>query len=115
MYGKTWYCKTTYKAQAFDFEYSVEGYWENAWAESNPPVYEYSIEEFEYSAPAGVVITPYITGTETHGDDVPIYAWGKWDVQDWSVADEVELQSMKIKISMKDNPEIYTYTTIIFE
>lgn len=115
LYGKTWYCKTTYKAQAFDFEYSVEGYWENAWAESNPPVYEYSIEEFEYSAPAGVVITPYITGTATHGDDVPIYAWGKWDVQDWSVADEVELQSMKIKISMKDNPEIYTYTTIIFE
>ncbi|MBD5526487.1 MAG: prepilin-type N-terminal cleavage/methylation domain-containing protein [Lachnospiraceae bacterium] len=117
IYGKTCFNPYKFGDNAFTFEYTVVGYWENAWANSNPPVYQYDIEEFDYSAPAGVIVTPQIVQTVTHGDDNPIWARGEWSVNsgDWSLLDQIELKSMKIRVSVKDEPSIYAYVTIIFE
>lgn len=117
IYGKTCYNPYTFKDDVFTFEYTIVGYWENAWANSNPPVYEYNIEEFDYSAPAGVIVTPQIVQTVTHGDDNPIWARGEWnvDTEDWSLLDQIELKSMKIRVSVKDEPSINAIVTIIFE
>lgn len=116
IYGKTCYNELTIKNYAFHFEYSIVGYWENAWANSNPPAFVYDFVDFEYSAPAGVVVTPEIQGTVTHGDDVPLYAWGKLSVNtgDQTLIEQIELKSMTIKVSAKDEPSINALVTIIF-
>lgn len=114
LFGRTCYSNTTLATNRFIFSYAVEGYYEVAWANSNPPIYEYSIADFEYEAPAGVVVTPLVEQTYVV-NEATMNAEGKFDCSDWSQSDQVILKSLKIKISMKDTPEIYTYTTIIFE
>lgn len=93
------------------------GYWENAWANSNPPAYAYDILDFDYSAPAGVTVTPKIVQTVTHGDDAPIWARGEWEVNtgDWSLLDQIELKSLTIRVYAKEEPSINALVTIIFE
>ena len=117
IYGKTCYNKYKFGQDFFDFEYSIVGYWENAWANSNPPAYVYDVVEFEYSAPAGVVVTPQIVQTITQGDDKPIRVEGKWSVntEDWSLKHQIELKSLTIRVSVKDEPGINALVTIIFE
>lgn len=114
LFGQTCYSNTTLATNRFIFAYAVEGYYEIAWANSNPPIYQYSFEEFEYDAPIGVIVTPKIDQTYVV-DESTMHAEGVFDCSDWSQADSVELKSLTIRISMKDNPNIYTYVTIIFE
>lgn len=113
LYGRTCFSDTTLATNRFKFSYAVEGYYEVAWANSNPPVYEYTIEDFEYEAPEGVVVTPSVVQTYVV-DEATMNAEGVFDCSDWNQASQVILKSLKIRVSMKDTPEIYTYVTIIF-
>ena len=88
------------------------------WQNQSDPVYEYRVEDFEYEAPAGTVVTPRFdisgkSGTVTLGDDCTIHAWGGFTYE--GNAKEIVLKSIKIRISMKDHPEIYTFATVVFE
>lgn len=117
MYGKMSYETTTVNS-IFNFYYALDGYYEVAWQNQSDPVYEYSVEAFDYEAPAGTVVTPRFDksgqgGTVTLGDDCTIHAWGGFTFE--GDADAVVLKSLKIKVSMKDHPEIYTYSTVVFE
>lgn len=114
LFGRTCYSNTTLATNRFKFPYAVEGYYEVAWANSNPPVYDYAIEDFEYEAPDGVVVTPSVVQTYVV-DESTMNAEGVFECSDWSQSEKVVLKSLKIRIFMKENPEIYTYTTIIFE
>lgn len=117
IFGKTCYNSYKFKDGVFTFEYTIVGYWENAWANSNPPAYAYDILDFDYSAPAGVTVTPKIVQTVTHGDDAPIWARGEWEVNtgDWSLLDQIELKSLTIRVYAKEEPSINALVTIIFE
>lgn len=117
IFGKTCYITQTIQDYAFNFSYSIAGYWENAWANSKPPVYVYDFIEFDYSAPAGITVTPEVQGTVSHGDDAPVYVWGKLSVNtsDESLIKQIELKSMTIRVSLKDNSSINALVTIIFE
>ena len=117
MYGKMTY-KPTDVNSIFDFYYVLDGYYEVTWQNQSDPVYEYRVEDFEYEAPAGTVVTPRFdisgkSGTVTLGDDCTIHAWGGFT--DEGNAKEIVLKSIKIRISMKDHPEIYTFATVVFE
>lgn len=117
IYGKTCYDTHKFGDYYFKFEYTVVGFWENAWADTTPPVFQYDIEDFEYSAPAGVVVTPQIVQTVTKGDDKPIWVEGTWSANtgDESLKKQIELKSMTIRVSVKDEPSINALVTIIFE
>lgn len=117
IFGKTYYNKNVKISDSFTFGYTLVGYWENAWANSNPPVYEYEFVDFDYSAPAGVTVTPVIVQTETGGDNNPLYVRGEWrcNTDDWSLKDQIEFKSLTIRVSAKDEPSINTLVTIIFE
>ncbi len=117
MYGKMTY-KPTDVNSIFDFYYVLDGYYEVTWQNQSDPVYEYRVEDFEYEAPAGTVVTPRFdisgkSGTVTLGDDCTIHAWGGFTYE--GNAKEIVLKSIKIRISMKDHPEIYTFATVVFE
>ncbi len=117
IYGKTCYNKNINVYNPFTFEYTVVGYWENAWANSNPPVYVYDIVDFAYSAPDGVTVTPEIVQTVTQGDDKPIWARGEWrcSTDDSSLKSQIEFKSLTIRVSAKGEPGINALVTIIFE
>lgn len=116
IYGKMSY-ETTDVNSIFNFYYTLDGYYEVAWQNQSDPVYEYSVEAFDYEAPAGTVVTPQFNsgshGTVTLGDDCTMHAWGSFTYT--GEAESVVLKSLKIKVSMKDHPEIYTYSTVVFE
>lgn len=102
----------------FDFYYEVEGYDELQWSNNTPPVYEYEVVDFNCTKPDDITVTPVIGKPETRGTeliwsmcsfqvDIPGEAWSRWD--------EIELNSMVIRVKMKDHPSIYTDITVIFE
>lgn len=110
LYGVTSNSSATLSTGYSEFWYNVEGYYELAW---KPSVYEYTIEDLEYEAPDGVSVTAEVTSTQTRTESL---IWGqiKFNCNDWSQANNVKLKSMKIKINLKSNPDIYTYSTVIF-
>ncbi|MBD5487593.1 MAG: prepilin-type N-terminal cleavage/methylation domain-containing protein [Lachnospiraceae bacterium] len=115
MYGKSNYESTTVSS-IFNFYYVLDGYYEVAWMNQSDPIYEYSVEEFDYEVKDGAVavVTPQFTGnTVTLGDDCTMHSWGSFTCE--GAADKVVLKSMRIRVSMKEHPEIYTYSTVIFE
>lgn len=117
IYGKTCYNTGITAYNPFTFEYTIVGYWENAWANSNPPAYSYEIVDFDYSAPEGVTVTPEVVQTVTHGDDNPIWARGEWrcSTDDWQLKSQIEFKSLTIRVSAKKEPSINALVTIIFE
>lgn len=116
IYGKTRKNTGVNVAGRFTFKYTVVGYWENTWVDSEP--FEYKVESIDYAAPAGVVVTPRFVQTYVDPEEKEtIGAQGVWDVNtdDWTLKNQIEFKSMTIRISLKDEPSIYALATIIFE
>ncbi|MBQ6888615.1 MAG: prepilin-type N-terminal cleavage/methylation domain-containing protein [Lachnospiraceae bacterium] len=114
--------ETTYITEAanlydgFYTNYSIVGYYNIAWVNVQPVNYEVTLD---YEAPAGVVIGANVIQTETAGDEGRLWARFLFDVDTggmefWKVAQETKVKSATIKISHKDYPSIYTYSTVIF-
>lgn len=98
----------------FEFYYGLVGYYDNAWANSDPLVYNYMFEEFECDIPEGVTATPKINGTVSR-DVNTIRAWGTIEeIREW-YHDPIVPSSLKIRISLDKYPSIYTYITIYFD
>lgn len=99
----------------FNFYYTLVGYYALSWR-SEPYAYAYSVEEFVYDAPEGVTVSIIPSGAEARENDL-VQAFGSFECnqEKWMVAQQVKLKSAKIKIYMKDHPEIYGYATIIFD
>lgn len=117
IFGKTCYSNTNLGVGHFTFDYTLLGY--NTWSlaevsDIDKSRVSYDIEEFDYSAPAGVIVTAKV-GQDEFTDVDRVWAHGTFDCSDWSLAGQVELKSMKVRISLKAEPSIYAYVTIIFE
>lgn len=97
----------------FWFYYNLVGYHAFAWADSTD-VYEYSVEEVVYDAPAGTTVELVPSGAIKRDNDL-IRVEGTFRCNNWAMAGDVKLKSAKVKISMKDYPNIYGYSTIIFD
>lgn len=98
----------------FSFDYTLVGYYGGAWANSNPPVYEYEVVDFDYEAPAGVVVTPKIQQT-IFTNDTTITTKGSFECSDWGMAWQVKLKSLTIRVSAKNEPSINTLVTMNFK
>lgn len=101
-------------AQNFDFYYGVLAFYEVSWPNTNPPVFEYRIEEFDYDAPDGITVTAEIVQT-TVADVERIRArgtlsnnaqYGSWD--------GIKLKSMKVRVSLAGHSEVSTLVSIYF-
>ncbi|MBD5485109.1 MAG: prepilin-type N-terminal cleavage/methylation domain-containing protein [Lachnospiraceae bacterium] len=120
LYGKTCYSNSTLKVGNFTFDYTMIGYKELALSEGEGGVENsrvtYEIEEFNYTAPEGVVVTAKVVQDEATGTN-RVWARGIFECSDddWAVADQVELKSLKIRITAKGAPSVSTLVTIIFE
>ncbi len=98
----------------FVFEYTLVGYYGGAWANSNPPVYEYEVVDFDYEAPAGIVLTPKIEAT-IFKNDTTIRTEGSFDCsggEKWQVQ---SIKSLTLRVSAKNEPSINTLVTINFK
>ena len=122
IYGQTTHVQNVNLYGGFNFYYNLIGYYGLAWR-NEPYVFEYSVEELVYDAPEGVVVTCIPTGAEARPDSENdknhglIQAFGSFECnqEKWMVNDQVTLKSAKIKIYMRDYPNIYSYATIIFD
>lgn len=111
----------------FEFFYGLLAYHQNTWVNRNPPVYEYSLEELDLQFPEGVSTIPKVYFDGSGGDD----SWGagtyeagvdrvrvKGTIQYPGLGEDViaqiNVKSMKVKVSMKGYPDIYTYVTVYF-
>ena len=102
----------------FNFTYEIQGYYELEWANSNPPVYKYEVVDMNAVIPNDITVTPTFGKAEARTTEA-IETRCAFDVKipgdDWSRYGEIELNSMVIRVSMKDHPSIYSDITIIFE
>lgn len=87
----------------FAFEYEVLAFYENAWANDADIVYE--VEEINGRVPDGS-ITVNFGGTVSRGVNLN-------RVDPINISEPVD--SMKVKVYMKDYPNVYAYYTIIFQ
>ncbi|MCM1144476.1 MAG: type II secretion system GspH family protein [Blautia sp.] len=113
LWGETTYCNATVNSGC-EFYYNIGGYYELAWANSNPPVYEYEVVDLVYDAPEGVTVTATAAGAQAR-TVTRIWSRAVFDCSDWNKAGSITLKSMTIKITMKGYPDIYTYSTVLFQ
>lgn len=116
--GQTTHVHNATVNSGFDFYYKLVGYyslaWNNSFALHNDLPYVYSVEELVYDAPAGVTVTCIPDQTEAKQNEL-VWARATFECNNWDMAGSVTLKSAKIKISLKDYPHIYGYTTVIFD
>lgn len=101
----------------FVFEYTLLGYYAGPWANSNPPVYEYEVVNFDYEAPAGIVVTPKIEATIFAADTTgtTIRTEGSFECsggEKWQVE---SIKSLTIRVSAKNEPSINALVTMNFK
>lgn len=113
IYGQTTHVQNANLNGGFNFYYSLIGYYALSWR-NTPYVFEYSVEDLVYDAPEGVVVTCVPAGAEARDNDL-IQAFGSFTCNKWEMAGQVTLKSAKIKIYMKDYPNICSYATVIFD
>lgn len=118
IYGKTTHVQGATVNSGFDFYYKLIGYYALAWNDSfglyGDAPYAYSVEELVYDAPAGVTVTCIPGQTEARQNEL-VWARATFECNNWMMANQVTLKSAKIKIYMKDYPNIYGYATVIFD
>lgn len=113
IYGQTTHVQNVSLNGGFNFYYNLIGYYALAWR--NPPyVFEYSVEDLVYDAPEGVTVTCIPSGAEARDNDL-IQAFGSFSCNKWEMSGQVTLKSAKIKIYMRDYPNICSYATVIFD
>lgn len=113
IFGKTT-CDTRNSAyDSYQLKYAMAGYYGEAWQNSNPKCYEFEVMDFQYEAPEGIELTPtfgssyWITGTSNDlGTTVGFDCNGD--------KNGITLKSLTVKVSFKDQPNIYAYSTILF-
>lgn len=111
--GQTTHVHNATVNSGFEFEYKLVGYYALAW-NREPAAYEYSVEELVYDAPAGVTVTCVPGQTEARQNE-QVWARATFECSNWYAAGSVTLKSAKIKVSVKDYPNIYGYVTVIFD
>lgn len=115
--GLTTETTSTLETNRVEFFFDTDGYEELAWNVGGDigslPV-EYSIEEIEYDAPAGVTVTANVVLTVTKTESL-IRGELAYDCSDWSQAKQVRLKRIVVKITLKGYPDICTYSTIIYK
>lgn len=116
-YGKTCYNSFKFGNGDFTFDYTMIGYKELQLSAGQSGVensrVNYTVEDFDYSAPAGVVVTPKVVQDEARGENL-VWARGTFDCSNWNVADQVTLKSLTIRVSAKADPSISALVTIVF-
>lgn len=111
MYGKTISYQSDNAWTSYELQYGMSGYYGYSWQSSQP--YTIEVEDFQYEAPEGIIVTPSFNssywvsnannllgitvGFEANGDK-----------------GQVKLKSLTVKISFKDMPDIYAYSTLLF-
>ena len=102
LYGKTCYNSFKFGNGDFTFDYTMIGYKELQLSAGENGVensrVEYTIEDFDYSAPAGVSVTAKVIQDEAKGTN-RVWARGQFECSDWSRADEVTLKRPDEKMS----------------
>lgn len=115
--GLTTETTSTLETNRVEFFFDTNGYEELAWNVGGDigslPV-EYSIEEIEYDAPAGVTVTANVVLTVTRTESL-VRGELAFDCSDWSQAKQVRLKRIVVKITLKGYPDICTYSTIIYK
>lgn len=118
LYGKTCYNSFKFGNGDFTFDYTMIGYKELQLSAGENGVensrVEYTIEDFDYSAPAGVSVTAKVIQDEAKGTN-RVWARGQFECSDWSRADEVTLKSLTVRVAAKADRNINALVTIIFE
>lgn len=112
LYGEVTHAENVTVWGGFDVYYNLVGFHSLKW-NLDPPVYEYTVEELVYDAPEGVTVEAVVSRAEAR-TDTRMWAMGTFKCSNLSMADAIVLKSAKIKISLKEYPEIYTYSTVIF-
>lgn len=118
LYGKTCYNKFKFGNGNFTFNYTMIGYKELQLSAGENKVensrVEYTVENFDYSAPEGVTVTAKVVQDEARGTN-RVWAMGEFECSDWSKAGEVTLKSLTIRVAAKADTNINALVTIIFE
>lgn len=115
--GMTTETTNTLETNRATFFFDTDGYEELAWNVGGDiaslPV-EYTIEEIDYDAPAGVEVNAKVALTVTKTESL-VRGELEFECNDWNKAKQVTLKKIVIKITLKGYPDICTYSTIIFK
>lgn len=121
LWGSTIHLSQNFKqSKNFEFTYDIIGYYELEWASARAP-YVYEVVEFNCDVPKGYTVTPEIGNTQARTETM-IRAQCSLNVTCekgpdwlWEHEDEIKPKSMKIKVYLKDHPNIYTYIDVLFD
>ena len=104
----------------FEFTYDIIGYYELEWSSARAP-YVYEVVELNCDLPEGYTVTPEIGGTQARTETMIRaqcklnMACEKGENWFWEHQNEIKPKSMKIKVYLKDHPNIYTYIDVLFD
>lgn len=122
LYGETTHISGTANLYdqyaAFYVNYAIVGYYNNAWVGALPMDYEVTING---TIPAEVTIGATCSKTVTNGSTENGlraefgFVVDAGDKEIWQIQNETDIKSITVKISYRDYPSIYTYSTVIFD
>ena len=108
-----------YNDADLNISYMVEGYYSNSWANKEPLVFAYDVE-FDYTAPSGVTLEVKLpswnnTNVDSSKGEGSKYFKASFGYKitnesgrsDSEVMNEIKINGARVKIYMKDNPNIY--------
>ena len=102
----------------FSAYYEIMGYRVTGWVNNQQMEYEVTLD---YEAPEGITVSAEHMGTSVR-DEHELKAEFAYKIdygnsgytEPWQVQDKIKIKSATIKVSMKDYPSIYAYSTVIF-
>ena len=97
-------------------DYSMAGYYDVAWVKFGEEPYELSVESIQYEAPEGVEVQADLTASWMMGGTGNLVRSGVIFSAPGYEGDEslIKVKSIKVKVSMKEYPNVFTYSNIIF-
>jgi len=111
IYGKTTFDTRKSAYDSYTLNFGMSGYYGAAWQSSQP--YELEVVDLQYDAPDGIELTPTFSTSYWIGDggnDLGVTVGFNCNGD----KNGIVLKSMKVKVTFKEQPDIYAYSTILF-
>lgn len=109
LWGNTMYLPKSALNTGFTFHYGLAGYEKDAWAS----VCEYEAADLVCDMPEGCTISAEMGDTAPKtANEITAKCTFRSEV---SGAGEADIKSMKIKVLMREHPDIYTYVDVFFQ
>ena len=111
IFGRITNYQKTSAYDSYEMQYAMAGYYGAAWQTTAP--YEFEVMDLQYESPNGVVLTPTFSTSYWKDNSANILGTTIGFSSNGS-KDGIILKSMKVKVSFKNYPNIYAYSTILF-